>query len=696
MSDNGYSSGEERYQADIRRAIALSARNCPPEPEAPSDRRQGNNRSAFPSGRKERKNVRALPAHVAAALLSANLATPSAMAVSKVSHSSAPPTVNGSSHDANPPIHMESNGISDGTGRMRPPEPIMSQFGSMMLDRRKMEEERRERARLRSTGQPTSLKRNRDEASLCTPIKEEPASQKIKLEPNPRSEIPVGPVATRSFIDVPSDEEELNPCSSIPRKEAITIILDSDSEPDVIPKKEPENKETTAVMATVKPEPKIEEPSHTTSRALPFPRGSVKKTWLRGSLLNDDAISIQEVMQKDDLIMAVVSSFQWDEDFLRQNIDVFRTKLYLVVYADSDEQKQSYEESRPSANIRYIYPPIYRRGIMHSKLMILKFASYLRIVVPTANFVSYDWGYTGAMENHVFLIDLPLRETSPEEVSPGPFQQSLSRFLELSGFPSALVASLDKYDFTEADRYRFVYSAAGSHRGADRDFTGLCGLANAVKSLGLATSNTVELDVVSSSVGKLTTEFLAKIYASCRGYQISDRRIVQNGVAKETPGDLADHFRFYFPSLKTVLGSLQGRGGAGTICLNSKWFNEASFPRKVFRECISVRPRSLMHSKILFVRNKTESGTKAWAYVGSGNLSQSAWGRLNMPKTAEPSMSCDNWECGVVVPIDEEAEQGYGDDIAPLSIFNRQVPVPFKVEEAVAYEGSQLKPWCVW
>ncbi|KAL1895747.1 hypothetical protein Cpir12675_003138 [Ceratocystis pirilliformis] len=585
------------------------------------------------------------------------------MAVSKVSHSSAPPTVNSSSHDATPLINTESNGISDETGRMRPPEPILSQFGSMMLNRRKMEEERQDRARLRSASQTTSLKRNRDEASLCTSIKEEPASQKIKLEPNPRSKIPTGPVDTRSFIDVSSDEEELAPCSSIPRKEAITIILDSDSEPDVIPKKEPENKETAAIIATVKPEPKIEEPSPTTPRVLPFPRGSVKKTWLRGSLLNDDAISIQEVMQKDDLIMAVVSSFQWDEDFLRQNIDVFHTKLYLVVFADSDEQKQSYEESKPSANIRYIYPAIYRRGVMHSKLMILKFALYLRIVVPTANFVSYDWGYTGAMENHVFLIDLPLRETSSEEVSPGPFQQSLSRFLELSGFPSALVASLDKYDFTEANRYRFVYSAAGSHRGADRDLTGLCGLANAVKSLGLATSNTVELDVVSSSVGKLTMEFLAKIYTSCR---------------------------------ETVLGSLRGRGGAGTICLNSKWFNEASFPRQIFRECISVRPRSLMHSKILFVRNKTESGTKAWAYVGSGNLSQSAWGRLNMPKTAEPSMSCDNWECGVVVPIDEEAGQGYGDDTAPLSIFNRQVPVPFKVEKAVAYEGSQLKPWCMW
>ncbi len=36
---------------------------------------------------------------------------------------------------------------------------------------------------------------------------------------------------------------------------------------------------------------------------------------------------------------------------------------------------------------------------MHSKLQILSFDHYLRIVVPTGNFVPYDWGETGVMEN---------------------------------------------------------------------------------------------------------------------------------------------------------------------------------------------------------------------------------------------------------------------------------------------------------
>lgn len=36
---------------------------------------------------------------------------------------------------------------------------------------------------------------------------------------------------------------------------------------------------------------------------------------------------------------------------------------------------------------------------MHSKLMLLFYPLYLRVVVPSANLVPYDWGETGVMEN---------------------------------------------------------------------------------------------------------------------------------------------------------------------------------------------------------------------------------------------------------------------------------------------------------
>lgn len=53
----------------------------------------------------------------------------------------------------------------------------------------------------------------------------------------------------------------------------------------------------------------------------------------------------------------------------------------------------------PRNRIRFCFPPMLEMGNMHSKLQLLKFEKYLRVVVPTGNLMSYDWGETGVMEN---------------------------------------------------------------------------------------------------------------------------------------------------------------------------------------------------------------------------------------------------------------------------------------------------------
>jgi hypothetical protein len=52
-------------------------------------------------------------------------------------------------------------------------------------------------------------------------------------------------------------------------------------------------------------------------------------------------------------------------------------------------------------NIRLCFPPMDGQvNCMHSKLMLLFHPNYLRIVVPSANMVPYDWGEQGGvMEN---------------------------------------------------------------------------------------------------------------------------------------------------------------------------------------------------------------------------------------------------------------------------------------------------------
>lgn len=49
--------------------------------------------------------------------------------------------------------------------------------------------------------------------------------------------------------------------------------------------------------------------------------------------------------------------------------------------------------------LRFCFPPMNGPGSMHSKLQLLKFPGYVRVVIPTGNLVPYDWGETGVMEN---------------------------------------------------------------------------------------------------------------------------------------------------------------------------------------------------------------------------------------------------------------------------------------------------------
>lgn len=49
---------------------------------------------------------------------------------------------------------------------------------------------------------------------------------------------------------------------------------------------------------------------------LVFPRGTVKKTWAFGYPRTGDDIKLEEVLQKQDLNLVVLSSFQWDVEWL--------------------------------------------------------------------------------------------------------------------------------------------------------------------------------------------------------------------------------------------------------------------------------------------------------------------------------------------------------------------------------------------
>lgn len=86
------------------------------------------------------------------------------------------------------------------------------------------------------------------------------------------------------------------------------------------------------------PDPSLNPSRASAATGLPFPKGVVKKTWVYGQPRKGDDIKIEEVLQKQHLQLAVLSSYQWDEEWMLSKIDIARTKLILVAFAANDAQ----------------------------------------------------------------------------------------------------------------------------------------------------------------------------------------------------------------------------------------------------------------------------------------------------------------------------------------------------------------------
>ncbi|EEP78247.1 predicted protein [Uncinocarpus reesii 1704] len=272
------------------------------------------------------------------------------------------------------------------------------------------------------------------------------------------------------------------------------------------------------------------------------------------------------------------------------------------------------------------------------------------------------------MEPHVlFLIDLPVVGGEPQ--TPTQFFNDLVSFLKASTVHDRVIARLSYYDFTATAKFAFVHTIGGSHMGTARSQTGHWD--DGLKELTLRTSKTFP----------------------CQKWGVT--------VKKTDGAEWKNNFLVYFPSLKTVKDSLAGTMGAGTICFHSKWYNRSDFPRNAMRDNINRRKGLLMHSKILFVRpedgkiidDANKTAYRGWAYIGSANLSESAWGRLVLDRsTTQPKLNCKNWECGVIVPIADRgpsATEDRGNDVD--RVFAGSVPVP--MEFPAPEYGPDTKPW---
>lgn len=132
-----------------------------------------------------------------------------------------------------------------------------------------------------------------------------------------------------------------------------------------------------------------------------YPNGVVKKTFIKGKPRHTNDITLEEILQKNKIKLAVLSSFIWSWEWLLDKLNVAQSYLVFVVHAKEQVEKAQYKKMFDQVpRIKLVFPNM-EGGIscMHSKLQMIFYEKYMRIAVPTANLTNFDWGETGVMEN---------------------------------------------------------------------------------------------------------------------------------------------------------------------------------------------------------------------------------------------------------------------------------------------------------
>lgn len=217
--------------------------------------------------------------------------------------------------------------------------------------------------------------------------------------------------------------------------------------------------------------------------------------------------------------------------------------------------------------------------------------------------------------------------------------------------------------------------------------TGLSSLMKAVQDLHLDRVESIELDYAASSIGAVDETFLQRISFAAQGLSFD--------TASKAAANFRQNFRIYYPTAETIKTTIGGANCAGVVTLKKMHYHSASFPTECLRDYVSTRKGMISHNKLLFARGRHMGGKPfAWVYVGSANISESAWGAQKMLKSGKlGKLVMRNWECGVVIPVPSESLEALElreGEVPPMSVFLGTIEVPFQ------YPGEPYKgrsPW---
>ncbi|KAJ7291566.1 tyrosyl-DNA phosphodiesterase-domain-containing protein [Mycena rebaudengoi] len=345
-----------------------------------------------------------------------------------------------------------------------------------------------------------------------------------------------------------------------------------------------------------------------------------------------------------------------------------RKEFDRVVRCAREGYQQKYGE-----NFHAVYPYM-TGGCAHSKLMVLIYPGFLRLVITSANLIDID---VELGDNSWFIQDFP---SLPE---PNPAYKQTEFEKHLVGHLADLQCPkdfLDRYfavglhDFSSAKVY-LVTSKRGSFSGRQAELYGQLRLSRIISRKILRKFKTdaeipkMTFEVCVGSIGHLETAGMLKtLLDSCAGNR-----------QESIEGKPA--IKLVFPTLADVKKTRFGVAGASIISSHITWYGlpADSFLRdnEIWHHYISNDRGCGFHLKsILALHDGEPEKTPLFYCTGSHNFSANAWGAVMTEKRAKEQSdghlfrlkNVQNLECSVVVKGDDISkmlETDNWEDIVP-------------------------------
>ena len=364
-----------------------------------------------------------------------------------------------------------------------------------------------------------------------------------------------------------------------------------------------------------------------------------------------DDSDIRNVHSKIRAKSAIFSTFVYEGEFIEPFINQFKMPSIIIRH----QENQKYNAMDEYGNyIKFIFPKIsqpLKWGKFHSKLMILKFPTFLRIIVPSANLTDCDWYYWGQV---IWFQDFPLikeyggdekKEKNPQKSED--FRDYLKKFMktfmpntyEGKRFWTDLEINFDDYDFSEAS-VDLVASSNGRFIGEnEKDLFGVGRLNSLMSNKYFTIEKNDNLLIQCSSFGTTKQKnFYSNLY---KGFNLNNYENL----------DETNNIDIFYPTEKYISNCEKGEELSSCLFLNKESYkiNKDRLRDIVLKDKFKDR-ETVFHSKIFITGKRNNKGNfilnnDSIIYIGSHNFSSSAWGNYEKNNS---QIAIANYELGII------------------------------------------------